>query len=943
MANLSTNQIALIGYMTRDDRLTARGFDLILRQAHPEAFLPELRKAGLFNPHLNPKPQPVKGNEGYYRVPSWPALNYLVKVARISGERDDKDLANELLEIVREIALYEDGGDSVDNYHTHSGIAEVMSCVPSACVKMEDIDLTSKLLSTRWGNSIIMTELDRLMARLLSSESSDDHAKAVLLLKHCTEFKLEAGDGSKPSRTAVADEYWLEELLKHNAKGLGEKACPDAWEVFRVRLNEVLGDDYAKDHSWIHRPAIEEHEQNEDWDNGPGALIDAARDSLNSWLESSPEAATAYVAELLADPSQIVRRIALNSARAHWDKLKDVFERAITPELFDIGHIHELYMLLNERFVDFSTAAQGRFLAIMAGLGGGKAEGSEELERALYQKRTWLDAVKQKGRQEIDDEYNNLVTKLGPVGSHPSFLSYHSSWWGSGPSPYSQDELTAFAADGSLVDRIDSYSPPKGEMGSSRKALVDELIGAVELKPTEFFGMLKSEKKANRPTQYGLIEGFSKAIDKRKGDDSLGEVIKILDLLLPYASRIVSPPDFWSERVEDVEGFEPNKNWIPPSVVDLARNVLRNDEIPLKEEHYNDILSSILAVKDESQGVDSAKDPMTAAINNSRGKAVDALLHFVLRRCRDADKFQGGHEAAWMELRGVLDTEISGCVDGARLETSTLFASFLAQLIYIDASWVGENIEKLFPKAHSENFLCAISGLSFANSSKRVYEALMKADIPRYALQQKGVSSGARERLLERIALAYMWGQEDLNSPVIQEMFADEFIDDLVEIATTVARWHSAKLKPEQVGLAKRLASAVVDFGLEAPERRKGLLATGANFIFYIAAPSEDEMRWLLSSAPYANKSFGRSQYLEALEKIAENDPPNALKLLQAFLGEGAPSYNHEGRLQSILRKLNEGELHLEVLKVVDNLVKETGDMSLTELFKELRGRAQSA
>lgn len=112
------------------------------------------------------------------------------------------------------------------------------------------------------------------------------------------------------------------------------------------------------------------------------------------------------------------------------------------------------------------------------------------------------------------------------------------------------------------------------------------------------------------------------------------------------------------------------------------------------------------------------------------------------------------------------------------------------------------------------NLSCAIVGLAYANFSPRVYESLKGSDVPRKALRLVSLRASARERLIERIAVAYLWGQEELDSPCIAEMFSPDRLDDVVELVATAVRWSRSKLKDEHVQRVKELARKNVAFGL---------------------------------------------------------------------------------------------------------------------------------
>lgn len=939
MAELTANQKSLVGYMTRSAQHAAHGFNLILKSPHPESFFDELRGAGLFDPARNPKPQPVEGNEGFFRIPVWTALNYLKRAADIAGSAGDVALGNKVMDVMRAIASYRDNDAVVDNYHTFSDIADILGKVPPSCVTLADIDYAELLLSTRWSNSSIVPDLDHAMKSFLASPNPDDHAKAVRLLEHCTKLKEAEPEESSRKLATMADVYWLELLLEHNTKKLGELGKAPAMDCLRARLSQLFSKDYISTHSWIWRAAIEEHQQNHDWDHVTNAFVEALRDGLEAWIESDPASAQQYVADLLQDQSQINRRIAINAIRTHWASLSPVFEQGINAELFEIGHLHELYLLLREHFLQMKPESQERVVALILGIDDGLEAESEELQRARYRQRNWLDAIKGLGNQTVDEAYRRLTEAFGPIREYPDFLSYHSTWVGSGPSPFSEDELVAFAEDKTLIQRVESFVPPRDERRGSRKSLIDGVSEAIQSHPYKFLWMLDTAVAMNRRTQYAVINGYAKALESKDSGDTT-VIRRVLDTYLPYISSTVADTAFWEEPVEESEDFEPNRDWIPPVVVGIAKKLVANDNVQLTETDFRNLFDAFRNVQANSEGIKPSDDPMTAAINNPRGVAVEAMLQFILRRCRESDKSKGDHKEEWDGLQGSLDEELSRCKDGHALESSTLFASYLAQLMYADPRWVTDNAARIFPFDHPANVLAALAGLSFANATPQVYAVLKQADIPRRALNLNELEGSARERLIERIALAYIWGDEALDSLVISEMFSDSRLDDLMELASTVARWSDETLKPEQTSRAKDLAKALVEFGAHEPVARKRILAAASRFIGFVRQPADDDMPWLLSVAPYAHGSHGDDDFLEALDKIVAEDAQRALEIFEVFMRDYTLGYDYRDRLQGLIRKLDSAGFHAPAIAVVNELVKSGGGPKWVELYKELVGKA---
>ncbi len=936
MVELTASQKALIGYMGRSDKHAVHGFSLILKSEDPKRFFSELRNAGMFEPATNPGPQEVEGKAGFFRIPIWPALEYLVCIAGIAGETADVTLGSELMEIVRALSAENQGRAPADNYHTNAALVEIISLVPTECVSLEDVDLAEGWLKTKWGNSTIVSELDKAIGRFLAAGSTQDREKAVRLLWHCTELgEVQGQDRNLRDRRPVADSYWLGQLLEHRARDMGRIAKDQAVDCLLARLREVFSDEFMADSSWLSRPAIEEHDQNHSWDDTVNAYVDAARDSLDAWLHEDPESAKVYVARMLSDDAQIVRRLAINAVRNHWNSLQSEFEAAISQPLFEIGHLHELHWLLRDHYRDLTAEAKARVHDVIVSLVDGKDPGSREMELAQRSQRDWLYSIQGLGDAQVDATYARIVEVAGPIRDHPDFLAYHESWIGSGPSPYTPEEIATFADDGSLVKRIDAYDPPADERSGSRKSLIDALSNAVAAKPRRLIQVLGTREQVSRRIQYGLLNGFLSLVEKQDKEDAPDNFRELLDAFLPYMEALICDPGFWGEPAEVSDDFEPNKDWIPPIVGRISKKLAASDAVPLSDANIEQLTNAVSSIMTHAPGIEMPDDPMTAAINNARGMAVEALLQILLRRCRDADKATQNHQSVWDEMRPTFEAELAECMDGQRLESSTLFGTYFAQIHYVDIAWVRANMERLFPFDQETNLSCAIVGLAYANFSPRVYESLKGSDVPRKALRLVSLRASARERLIERIAVAYLWGQEELDSPCIAEMFSPDRLDDVVELVATAVTWSRSKLKDDHVQRVKALARRSVAFGMEDPKSRANLLAIASRFIQFVDSP-EDEIEWLVPVARYAHQSHWDSDFLDTLAEFVDRDPERTKQLLDAFLEEYRFSYDYRDKLKTVIRKLHAAGLRQDALRIVSSVVEKGAGPSWTAFYNEL-------
>src|SRR5713101_2078052 len=179
MARLTAKQESFIKLMSESEELSRRGVELLLKRPDYEHFFDALIDVGFFDPRHNPAPTPAE-DKGYVRIPYWSALDYLTAVAKLSGERNDSELANKVMAVVRSVASWRDAeGRPRENYHTAHKFASIFGLVPTVTVTKEDLEFIPVWLSDRFERMLVGRALDEgALPRFLASSSSEDVNKA---------------------------------------------------------------------------------------------------------------------------------------------------------------------------------------------------------------------------------------------------------------------------------------------------------------------------------------------------------------------------------------------------------------------------------------------------------------------------------------------------------------------------------------------------------------------------------------------------------------------------------------------------------------------------------------------------------------------------------------------------------------------------------------------
>lgn len=944
MAELSAGQQAFVNRMKEGEDFERQGVNVLLKRQDFETFFDALAEGGLFDPARNPKPVEAE-RPGLYRVPYWHILDYLKAVAKRSGETMDAALAEKVMTVVRSVSTARGKDDAPeDNYYTARVFAEILGLVPTSVVSMDDIDLIPAWLRGRFSHDLVGPAFSTGTLRdFVQSADPADWEKACRIVHHCTAIRWKESrwpDSEQREPETVIEDYWLKQLIDANANALGAKAGEQVARILLERLREVYSQELDKEASWVSRPAIEEHEQNHSWDGPANRFVEGLRHALLGWIDASPDQAKPFVERLLTDQDQIVRRIAIHvmSQRfAHW---RGQLAAVLTLGLFDAGNLHETYHFLKDHFHEFSPQEQEAALTSIRHIHvPGDDEKQQRRQRRLQ--RTWLSVITGRGNREADGWFQELQTdaSLGGMSPHPDFISYTESGWGFGDTPYTVQQLIDLAEKGTLVEALNNFKQGDTWKGPTARALADTVEAAVANAPQQFLSLLPEVVKAKREYQYAVISGF-----KRLWDASDEERVK-LDWddawpgLFTLFESIIGDDAFWAGKAQDDEDLTPNRDWIPPKIAEFIRAGLRDDKKAFDPGLLprSWALIKILLQKSEAQQEPSESDAMTRAINSSKGKAVEAMLDHALRACRVSDAATQNHAEAWQEMKPVFDEELAKCRN-ANFEFSTLAGAYISHLRYIDAKWYDDNFQAIFPVKFSANCLSALGGLPFAPVKTYVYSSLTETGVLDWALRQETKNGTARESLLQRIAIAFLWNQEAIDGPRLAYLFDAGREDDLAVIARYFWSVSKQKLEEGQVDRILLFWRRCVAWSQERDAVPAKLLSELALLSSYLKAVGDRELPLLLAVAPHVSVLHNVVEFIKVLERLAQGSPEQICKVVGALLESHRPTYDFEDRLKNLLRHLSKNPNTRPNALIYANQLVEYGLRGSVELYRELTG-----
>lgn len=940
MTRLTAGQQDFLKGLLADRTLRRWGMERLAQRHDVLAFLKPMLDMGFFDPKENPGPVP-SDQEGTYRIPRWEAMIYLEKAAIDVGEENDLAAAQYILKILREVTDYRGSdGNPVDNYTTWHSFAKALSALPVETYSAHDLEMLRIWLGSKFDRGMMIGIVlgSELLPKLLASTQKSDWNKALVVISEATTLIWRS---TKPSLTTkeeavtAVDPYWLRKLFEKHAKTLGEQCSPGIADLLTDRVAELFTRGDEDKHSWLMRPAIEDHPQNHDFRQTHNVLINALRDVVIAYTDKD-EAAAAIVGRSIASNLDIIKRIAIHVMDERLTKLTGLFTTHM-PSLLKLPLIHETYRLLKRNFSAMAPGIQTRVLEEIQkiDLGPGKEPESQRLQSRL------VHAIHGQGNASADGLHATLkrLADWDREDTHPDFLSYMTSWSGPGPSRYSIEDLKRLD-DNTLIQTLNSYEQPKGWQGPRAptvKALTDALAQIVKENPTRFIALLPRLLEFKPAYQYAVLDGFRDLSHRgTKNDDGMGipweEVWKTL---LEYVqAAALANVLITTDEPEPAEPLTPTRRWLVPVIADLIRNGTHDDHRVIPSALFPSALSIIayLLREQRSEAEGREEDAMTEAINATKGRCIEALFDLSLYICREADQQRRAHTKEWIELEPLFNKEIANCKN-ANFEFSTLCGAYLANIYYLNSDWLARHIEDIFPKApiYSRNFDCALQGFAYMpQPTKAIYALLREQGIFHIAIERVTKGRHAREKLLQHISVAYLWGDEQLDRPgsLLGKLIEQFPPQDVREIVRFLWGTQSEQLSEEQVQRVLRFWAQCMARVDEKNHEHRAVLSDLGLLTTFLKEITDEYEQWLLRIAPVIGVNHNTDFFIEYLEKLADVSPRQVGEITLVVVRNDKPYFDFENRYESIIKKLFKTPYY----KLAANLCNQPGLIELPQI-----------
>lgn len=736
------------------DELLAKAIELISKRdvnyaaffdklASPEWIRP-LQGHGFFK-----RPPPIQREGDWVRFPVWPESRYLARVSELSPAL--------VVEIVEEI-------ETTDNPRVHEDYIDIACAVEgdlAVRVARKEIAWLRRQEQLYFGLGIKYSRLISDLAHGGKGEIALELSESLLNIKLVSDVP-----------TARLRNWDYDQILRGILPDLVD-ACGLAALTMIVRLVEksVAGSssDKPQDYSFIWRRDIgpASSEESTRAENVRNALVSAARDAASRILEEDPSLVTQMVDVLESRQWLILRRLALHLLSLAHEGNEDLIEERVADPLWlsDVGLRHELLPLLKENWRRLSEDSRAAVMQYVEDDGQRKANDGDPADGAR-RVLGWLSVLGDQLDGEWKARYEELQARYS-VGHALEAWSGVITRWGS-VSPSTSAELNAMST-AELVAFLHDWRSDGGFDSPSVDGLRGTLGEAVAMSPDRFARDAMAFAATRPGYVAAILNGLRQAV-------KAGELVA-WSAVLSLCQYVLSSPTVGQPVGRDASELFDDDQFasLRRGIVELVVSGLESGASEFAIEFRLRVWSLISTLANDPEPTPefeltyggSNMDPITLAINTTRGQAIHAVVRYALWVRRQTDPAGSAKSMEDIpEVRDTLDQHLDPTVDESAAIRS-IYGEWTPWLLPLDSVWFSTAVPRIFPHdpALAHLWGAAWEGYVLANPPyTSVFSALVDeyafaiAQLPNFTNEQRHLAD-PRERLGEHLMTLY-WSNE---------------------------------------------------------------------------------------------------------------------------------------------------------------------------------------
>lgn len=761
----SNEQVELVYSLIEDEKFARYFFD----QLDNPIWGPILEKRGYF---LNP-PEPIEIEKGSFRLPLWPAANYLVRVAKM--------VPSTVVSIVKNV--------ETGNSRVQESLLDALAELPSE-VSVQVLEKISRWLDSRFTDFIAI-KYGVLIEKWLRSGFSTE---AILLFEQLIrpvlpEVDKDAKNLFRSPLRFRSDHYWINEVVQKYYESLLKVDCEGVFDAYDRQAHHyvelarsILGekvDTYTGLQWRLDIPFRSSSSRDSDTYD---VLVDGLRDALIMLCNKIPEKGYEKLSSYIDDDGVIFQRLGIFALRSSGQKYPDLLEDVfIDRARLESIYFHAEYKgLMKYQFGNAPINIRQQVVDWIL-------EGPLDVDIRALRHAQWdnrdVDAadrqfIVERWRLEhlsLVSQYlsgnprsilDDLVAKYGKPDMEEMPRISTSGSWGGLPSPVPVATLEKMSFD-ELIEVLNSYNEPSDSFLDPGESLAEAFQSVVQDNPSKYreFAVRLVDAGLRPVYAYHFLNAINESIKNKKE--------KLTDEVLLLCESVVEKEEV--NYLNSSVSHEPNLLACQLEVGRLVETALRSDELYLTRELLSRIRSILFILADNhdpaTDNESSSLDPFTQSLNCVRGVAMHGIMHYLLyieRQRKQLEKYETHKPTIEPDVQHVLRKKLDKVKDPS-LAVHSVFGAYLPQLQYLDRKWVRQNIESIFPEAEDKaKFWQAAWDAYIFNSNVfgDVFELLVhhyQRALQLLSLPEKDKKSIASpsERLAQHVMFVYINGLTD--------------------------------------------------------------------------------------------------------------------------------------------------------------------------------------
>jgi hypothetical protein len=919
---------------------------------HERHFFDQLKNPNWITPlkdrgFFDAPPAVIQVEGGGLKCPSWPQSRYLARMAALAPDEVAKVLK----------ALHTENWSVV-----HDVLEAARAMPPSIAAQLVD---TIGVATSYSMADLLIDDVGKLVEHLAVGGEPD---AALSLARQA--FAI--GDGASTMQTLRHDgHFYLESLQEHVVPSLAVARPREFIPLLLKWMAQVLKgrgpESNSDDTSFIWRPAIEQHEQNQDA-TFAAELLDSLRTACEIGIRSGIVSLNEVLAMMHSPAGQVLSRLRVHLIAEFADQdLTLARETMMDPGLFENAWTkHEYARLLGMRWPLLTPPEQERWMTwVDAGPEGIREDyydKPDDSERTAKQRAYWQFQRLHWVRDHLAGERRAFHDRMLAEHGKPNladFNVYHGPGrWGY-ESPMSADTLSAMGFK-NAVEAVTKWRPDPTIRAFDQpdvEGLAQEFQKYVARNPSAS----SCEAAAMRGSRPILVRSFFRAMETAIKDGNEIDLKSVMTL----AKWVVERPTQETDPVSDPGRMvDRDWQWCRDAVASLIEEVGKARDAtgsPRFDQSHRSAIWEVVRALPSCPAVeyvmrDDSEDPREVdwplvALNSTRGKAIHAVLSYadwvasnLVPGDRSGTSVKGGFESL-PEVRDAIEFELSRA--DADCAGRAIIGWRLGLLFWIDAEWVRDNTSRIFDLRELESNpkhalgWAAWSSFLFANRPHAEFFKLLRDQFS-YSVDQASRISGdhRRERIWSRLGehLMVLFGRGDLGHAGDDGLAADGgIIRRLVTDTHVSVRSHAIQFVGTSLsGANQELPREVIGRFETLWDRywngagRSDAIANPQSAVFgYWFSSGAFDLQWsierLLEFVKSAPKAEPDDMIVEQLAKICHHDPLRSAQIIQSLARGDTEGWRVEGwktdakRVLTVAMKSG-GEARKVAVEIIDRL-----------------------